>query len=241
MASIHQTHLVEPKMRALVALAQRFASKLPEGEGHTARRQILGQVSNLTEAAQALHNLRVTKDPTVTDGAHQKRVILAADRLGKETTAALNRILKIAGDGHADITARIQAKTKLAPDSYASEVRAVYRGLASQTEKTKLLGELVEQGRGPELAALVKAPISLTGMQEEFRQRWETAFVAKHAPEEVSEAAALEEAFSDALVTTRTTGEIANILADPVKLAEITRAEAAAAAAAQAFNAKVSA
>src|SRR5712692_10073439 len=148
---------VESKVRALIALAQRFASKLSSGEGHAACRQIFAQVSSLTEAAQALHNLRVTRNPTETDGAHQKRVCLAAERLGKETTATMNRIFKIAGDGHADIAARIRAKVKLQPDSYAAEVRAVYRGKSS-TEQFKMLNEFVEQNRGPELAALIKAP-----------------------------------------------------------------------------------
>jgi hypothetical protein len=205
---------VESKVRALIALAQRFASKLPSGEGHAAWRQIFAQVSSLTEAAQALHNLRVTRNPTETDGANKKRVSIAAERLGKETTATINRIIKITGDGHADIAARIRAKVKLQPDSYASEVRAVYRGL-SRTEQIKMLKEFVEQNRGPELAALIKAPVSLTGMSEKLRQRYESAFIARHAPAEVSEDTALEEAFDEAMVSTRAAGEIADAYAEP--------------------------
>jgi hypothetical protein len=230
---------IELKMRALVALAQRFASKLPSGEGHAAWRQIFSQVSSLTETAQALHTLRATRNPTETEGAHQKRVSLAAVRLSKETTATMNRIFKITGDGHADIAARIRAKVKLQPDSYASEVRAVYRGL-SRTEQIKMLNELVEQNRGPELAALIKAPASLTGMSEKLRQRYESAFLARHAPAEASEDAALEEAFDDAMVSARTAGEIADAYAKPAKLAEITRAEGVSPTAPKTFDEKVS-
>lgn len=231
---------VDPKVRALRAIAERSASKLPSGEGHAAQRQVHHHVVRLADAAEALHTLRLTRDPTQPEIAHVKRVCLAAERLGKDITATLNGIIKITGDGHASIDGRIAAKTKLQPDSYASEVRAVYRGM-TPTEQMQLLKELVDQNRAAELAAIIKAPTSLTGMSDEHRQRWEATFTAKHAPDEVAEKAALEEAFGDAMVSTKTAGELADAYADPVKLAEITKAEEVAAAAAQAFNAKVAA
>lgn len=227
----------ESKVRALRAIADRFS--LPSGsEGHAALRAIYAQVANLTNAAEALHTLRMTRDPTITDGAHQKRVSLAAARLGRETTAAINRIIKISADGHADLAARIREKTKLHPDIYAAEVRATFRTL-SNTERMKLLGELVDGNRGPELAALVKAPATITGLPEEYRARFEAAFIARHASEELSEQKALEEAFATSMVSTRTAGEIADTYADPIRLAEIQKAEAKATDAARAFDANV--
>lgn len=229
----------EPKIRALAAIAARMLERVPSDEGHPApRRQIYGQVSALTEAAQALHNLHVNRDPTVTDGAHLKRVSLAASRLGRETTATINRIARITAEGRSDIAARVRVKARLAPDAYASEIRAAYRAM-TPTEKTTTLRELIEQNRGPEVAAIIKAPILLTGMSEHHRQQYEAAFISKNAPDEMQEEAALQRAFDDALVSTRVAGEIAEAYSDPGKLAEITRGEAAAAAAAQAFNSKV--
>jgi hypothetical protein len=231
---------VDPKVRALRAIADRLTSKLPSGEGHAAWHQVHAHVVRLADASEALFNLRLTRNPSETDAAHTKRVCLAADRFNKDITVTLNHIIKVSGDGHASIDGRINAKTKLNPDSYAGEVRAVYRGLASQTEKTKLIGEFIEQNRAAELAAIIKAPTSLTGMIEEHRQRYEAAFIAKHASEELAEKAALEDAFSDAMVSTRTAGELADAYADPVKLAAIVKAEAVAAEAVKAFDAKVS-
>jgi hypothetical protein len=230
---------VDPKVRALRAIAERLTAKLP-GEGHAASHQVHHHVTRLADAAEALHTLRLTRDPSQTDAAHTKKVCLAAERLNKDVTATLNGILKITGDGHANIDARINAKTKLNPDAYASEVRAVYRS-KSATDQMQLLKEFVDQNRAAELAAIIKAPTSLTGMSEEHRQRWESAFIAKHAPEELAERALLEDAFSDATVSTRTAGELATAYSDPLKLAAIQKAEAVAAAAQQAFDAKVSA
>lgn len=225
----------DPKVTALVELAKRLSAKLPSGEGHAATRQVLGATLQLTEAARALHNLRTTRNPTETEGAHQKRVSLAAERLGRETTSTINRITSFLRAGHADLSARIAEKTKLTPDSYAAEIRAVYRSM-TQAERAKLLSDLVDGGRGPELAALANAPPSLTGMSPEHRQQYLAAFIAHNAPAESAEAALLDEVYSDALVSTQTAGALADAYADPSKLAEITRAEAAAEAAAKAFD-----
>src|SRR5258708_7149769 len=227
---------IHPKVRALRAIAERLTAKLPSGEGHAAWHQINAHVVRLADAAEALEILRTTRNPLETEAAHAKRVGIAAERFNKDVTVTLNHLLKVTGDGHANLDARILKKTQLIPDRiYEAEVRAVYRS-KSPTEQMHLLKEFTDQNRGPELAALVKAPSSLTGMSDEHRQRWESAFIAKHASEELVERAALEDAFSDALVSTKTAGELADAYADPVKLAAIVKAEAIAAAAQQAFN-----
>ena len=229
---------IDPKVLALVELAKRLSAKLPPGDGHAATRQVIGATLHLTDAARSLHNLRTTRNPTETEGSHQKRISLAAERLGRETTATTNRLSEFLRSGRSDLAVRIAEKTKLTPDAYAAEIRAVYRGM-TQTERTKLLADLVDGGRGPELAALVNAPTTLTGMSDEFRQQYVAAFIAKNAPAESEEQALLDEVYSDALVSTQTVGALADAYADPAKLAEITRAEAAADAAARAFDGMV--
>jgi hypothetical protein len=228
----------EPKVRAQRALLDRFTSKHAAVAGP--RLFMQGQLTRLTEGAEALHTLFVTRDPTITDGAHIKRTTLAAERLGKETTATINRLSSAFQDGLADLTRRIAAKVHLVPHPDAAEIRAVFRGM-NTTERTALLGKLVAEGRGPELAALVKTSGLLTGLSPEHQQRYEAAFISQHAPDEAAEEAALKAAFDDALVSTRVAGEIAAAYANPAKLAEIAAAEKAAAAAASAFNEKVSA
>src|SRR5258708_5109779 len=113
---------VATKISALRAIADHLAKRAPAGDGHDAWRRVFGEVSSLAQAAEALHNLHVTRDPTITDGAHVKRVAAAAQKFDRSVTDGLNRILRIQGEGIDAIQARIRAKTKLQPDAYASEV-----------------------------------------------------------------------------------------------------------------------
>src|SRR5262249_14195650 len=137
-----------------------------------------------------------------------------------------------------DIEASIKNKTQLVPDAYAAELRAVYRGMSS-TERTALVARFIDEKRGPELAAIIKAPGSLTGMPDDQRGNYEAAYIAKHAPEELIDQAALNDALETVNVAARTAREVASAYNDPAKLAEIARAEAAAEAAAKKFDAAV--
>lgn len=228
----------EPKVRALQALSARMLDRIPSGEGHAAWRALWAQVNHLSESATALHALHIARNPTENDAAHLKRVATAAAKFAKESEDALDRANRTMHSGVAEIEARIKAKVRLVPDAFATEIRAAYRAMSSQ-EKTATLTALVAQNRGPEVAAIVKAPSLLTGMPEEQRRNYEAAFISKNAPEEKREQEALMEAFETVLVSTRTAGEVARAYSDPAALAKITAAEFAAAAAAKAFDARV--
>jgi hypothetical protein len=213
-------------------------AKAPTGDGHREHHEVVGEVRRLVDFAEALHTLRTTRDPTQTDAAHQKRVLTAAVKFAKEAETALARMNKSWATGHLNIDARIAAKVNLKPDAYAAEVRDLYRRMSS-AEKAKFFTELVDEGRGAELAAIVKAPKAVTGMPDDQRQKYEAAFVARHAPEEVREQEALKDAFDTALVVHREARGLATAYSDSAKLAEIERAENAATAAQARIDAQV--
>jgi hypothetical protein len=227
----------EPKVRALQALSTRMLDRVPSGAGHDAWRELWAQVNHLAETATALHNLHVTRNPTENDAAHLKRVATAAAKLKHVADDALDRSNRTRESGLAAIKARIAAKVRLVPDAYAAEIRAAYRAMSSAAQTT-MLRELIEQNRGPEVAAIVKAPALLTGMSEQHRAQYEAAFIATNAPEEVTAQEALAFAHETALVSARTASEVAREYSDPAALAKITAAESAAAAAAKVFDAK---
>jgi hypothetical protein len=110
----------------------------------------------LAEAAKALRDLHSTRNPTETDGAHIKRVSTAAQKFAKDIEATRERAQKIAQDGRANLQGRIKAKTQLVQDAYASEVRAVFRGMDSK-EQLGLLHSLLEEKRSSEFAAIIMA------------------------------------------------------------------------------------
>lgn len=230
--------VLEPRVRALIHMRDQLIAKAPSGDGHREHHEVVGEVRRLVDFAEALHTLRTTRDPTQTDVAHQKRVLTAAVKFAKETDAALARLNKSWATGYLNIDARIAAKVNLKPDAYAAEVRDLYRQMSS-AEKAKFFTELVDEGRGSELAAIVKAPRAVTGMPEDQRQKYEAAFVARHAPDEVREQEALKETFDTALVVHREARGLAAAYSDSAKLAEIERAENAATAAQLRIDAQV--
>lgn len=227
-----------PKVRALRAIAEHLTDHLPSGDIDSRWWVLHGVVSHLAEGAEALGNLHAIRNPVETDGAHIKRVAEAAVKFGKEAEAVLGRANKTVQDGYTDIEKRVRQKVRLAPDAYASEVRQAWRGM-SEKEKVNALKELIDGNCGPELAAIIKAPSILTGMAEKHRQEYESAFIAKHAPEELRARESLAEAFDTVLVSARTASEVALAYADPAVLAEIAHAEAAAKTAAKTFDATV--
>ncbi len=233
------TKSVEPSVSALRAVATYLASKIPLGE-HTEARAIAGEVARLADGAEALARLNSNRDPTITDAAHVKRVADAAAKLGKATTTAMNRIGELSRRGHDDIAARIKAKTRLVPDVFGNEIRDQFRRMG-QEEKTKLLAELVEDpNRGSELAAILVAPLSATGLSAEARSKWEQVYVARHAPDELNEQLVLTATCEGALsVGTPTAGKVEAAYSSPTRIAEIARAEAAANAVAATFDRSV--
>jgi len=233
-------HPTDSKINGLTALAARMVKLFPEGGsgGSQAMANMCREVGMLDEAARALRDLHATRNPTETDGAHTKRVATAAQKFAKEIEAARERAAKVARDGLAGIEAQISTKAKLVPDAYAAEVRAMWRGMTS-TEQVRLLSELIEQNRGPEFAAIVKAPRTLTGMPEAQRQHYEAAYVEKHAGPELLDRRGVADALEAANVAAGVAAEIASAYNDPGTLRDIARAEAAAAAASKKFDAAV--
>jgi len=225
-------------LRALIHMRDQMIAKTPTGDGRREHQALIGEVERLVDFATALHDLRTTRDPTQTDAAHQKRVLTGAAKFAKDTEAVLDRLNKGWATGILNIEDRIAAKVNLRPDAYAAEVRDLYRRM-SPSEKARFFTELVNEGRGPELAAIIKAPKAVTGLPDEQRRNYEAAFISHHAPDEVRERDALQEAFDTALVVHREARGLAASYANPAKLAEIERAENAAVAAQARIDAKV--
>ena len=233
-------HPIEHKLTAIAKTVVHALGHIPEGGsgGSHALTQAYGVLARLGEDGRALVSLNSHRNPMETDGAHTKRVATAAQAFAKAVEATRERARKLIADGRIGIDKQIATKTNLVPDAYAAEVRGVFRGL-THSERLKFLNELLEQGRGPEFAAIIKAPRSLTGITEDLRAKYETAFISKHAAAELLDRDALNDALETVEVVSRTAAEVAQAYNDPAKLAEITKAEEAAAAAAKAFESSV--
>lgn len=235
-------HPVEHKLTSIAKTVVHALSHLPEGGrgGSEALSQAYGVLARLAEGGRAVTSLHSHRNPMETDGAHTKRVASAAQAYEKDVGATRERARKFITDGLTNIDKQIASKTNLFPDPrYEAEIRSVFRSL-THTERLKFLNELHEQGRGPEFAAIIKAPRSLTGITEDMRSKYESSFISKHAAAELLDRDALNDALATVEVVARTAAEVAQAYNDPAKLAEIAKAEAAAAEAAKVFESSVS-
>jgi hypothetical protein len=227
--------MANPSVTAIAAVAERMIADMSD---HATARRLHAEVNRLRAGAEALDSVNSNRSPLDTPAAHALKAAEKARKFDREVTATLNRSAAIYGEALDDLRRRIDDKLNLKPvsDQEAREIREVFRGMGSK-ERAGLMKDLVDEGRGPELAALLNAssPI-LTGLSEPQRQMYREAFIAKHAAAELSEQERLGRVFEGVTAATRAAGEFVKLLTDPGTLADIERGAAAAAAAGDAFD-----
>jgi len=220
------------RVLTLAAIADRM---LGDMAGHKTAERLHGEVMRLHAGAEALGAASAVRSPLETPEAHMKRIAGMAKKYDREITPMLNRAAATMQEGLKDIERRIGFKVDLRPSAFAEEIRAMFRTLDSKA-KTDLLNELVDSNRGPELAAIIKAPAILTGIPDDRRAMYEQIIVTKHAPAEFAEKEKLEEIFSAVMTAQSVAEKFAKSMVDPAKLGEIERGEAEVAAAGAAFE-----
>ena len=227
----------QPNQQALQAFVDRIAAALPKDGSDSRLRFFHGQTERLREATDALVNVHERRDPTLTDAGHIKLVATHAASLNKECDAAVSRVNTNLREGIAENDAKIAKKVKLNADPrYEQEIRAAFLRLPTMGERTKQLAEWVEQNDGSALAAIVHAPTFLAGVPSDIQKRFARAIVEKHAPDEVEEEKALMTGMDTALSAVAVAREVAKVYSNPEKMAEILRAQKAAADATEKFK-----
>jgi hypothetical protein len=88
------------------------------------------------------------------------------------------------------------------------------------------------------LAAIIgpSVPLSAVGLSRETRSKWLEVCISKNAPDELNERRVLASTYEGALTATTTAGKVVSSYSNPAKLAEIAKAEEAAAKASAAFD-----
>lgn len=219
-------------VKAIEVISQRMIADLPD---HARAMQLQAEVNRLKLRAEALDNVNARRSPLDTPAAHALKVAKLARKFNSETTEMLNRAARIYGDAINEAQARIDAKVNLRPDSFASEIRAAFRSMNSKAQ-AELIKQLVTENRGPELAAIVRAPSILTGISDQERATYEKMIVDLHAGPEADEIAKMDDVWSAVHAATRAAGTMVAELTDPHILRDIEQQAAAADEASAAFN-----
>ena len=222
----------QPRIATLDHLTERFRQVADRGPAY---QTFFAEVARLAAGAKALVQLHASRDPTLPEAAHVKKIATAAKHLTGGINPALGRMSKAQTAHLTEIEKRKNQKVPLVPDEHDAEIRHVYRKMALK-DQLKLLHQLAEEGRSAELAAIVKAPRVLTGLSDEHAKRFTDLIYERHAPDELAEEKQLMEAFDAALMSVDPVKELVTAYSNPAGLAEITRAEQAAAAAEKGFR-----
>lgn len=222
----------DPMVRAIEAISGMMIVGM---EDHAAARSLQGEVNRMRLGAEALDNVNANRSPLDTPAAHAMKVAKMARKFNSEVTDSINRAGQTWRDGYGGIQRRIGEKVDLKPHPLADEIRTVFRGLDAKG-KAALVNKLVDENRGPELAAIVTAPSILTNITDEQKAAYEKGIIAKHAAAELEEEQKLEEVFQAVFHAQGAASSFVRSLTDPAKLAEIERGEAAAIAAGAAFD-----
>lgn len=221
-----------PSIRAIAALVERMDSDMPN---HNTVRQLKAELNLVRRGAEALDGLRASRSPFDTEAAHAIKVAATARRFDKQVTAVLNRTTDLYRAGREAVERSIVEKVNLRPHELASEIRTRFAAIDGK-KRMDHITTMIDEGRGPELAAIVDAPAFLTGLSPEQCAAFKQAMIDKHAADEVAEIAGLDAAFEHVASVSRTAGNYVRELTDPHKLAKIEREAAAADEAAAAFS-----
>ena len=221
------------RVPAFAHIAARILDGLPDN-GHGATRRMHSEIVRLQNGAAALEKLAATRNPLDTSAAHEKRVATAGHKYSEEIKVSLQRLSGIVQVGAQDVELRIAQKVNLVPDGFAAEIRSAFRSM-NTSERLKLLGELATDNRGSELAAIVKAPSILTGIDDALKEKYSQLIASTHAPDESQEYARLMDALEAGIVSTRLGDQVVEAYLDPASLASIESGESAARAADASF------
>lgn len=219
------SYRTQAQTQALDAIAERVTRDKPTHK-NVAFVQMQGLVVSLRNSVEAIGKLHANPNPIETREAHIKRVAVAARQLSNKVKEMQERINHITQTGMKDVQERISKKVNLVPDGYAAEIRQAFRGM-KHTQQIKLLNQLAEENQGAELAAIVKAPAILTGINPELQNQYSDFIVSKHATEEWEEQNALIEAMKTAFVASDVGKNTVAEYSDPAKLADIESREVA--------------
>lgn len=193
-------------------------------------------VSSLVQAVEQLEKLAASRSPMETEAMHATRVHQAARRLEETAQAADARIQGSVRAGVIDLSAAIEAKAGLREDAYASEIRATLRALPEK-QRLEEVNRALAKGEASIIAAIAKAPQTVTGLPGDHRDRVVEEHQKKVAPAEYQARNDLLDMLSTSLVAVSTAKKAAQSATDPAYIEEIQKADEKAKAAQHGFDA----
>lgn len=200
----------------------------------------LSVLDRLTPAIEQLIQTASDRYPNETPEAHEARIYKNAEKLRKAREVVNADFDATVGREVSTLQAQLDARVNLKPSEHAAEIRATFRNM-KLSQQIDFLNELVAENDGPSLAAIIKAPKSLTGLPKDMASNYVEIAYSKHAPDTWDEMRSLMQVVTTRMDILRTVDEAVAEYADPVRLAEIAKKEENARRSQESFDASTGA
>ena len=158
-------------------------------------RTALGDVADV---ASGLLELAANIDPMISAVAHSMRVDAEKSRLREKTEKARDTLLPAIEAWRAAQNAARLAKADLKPDEFAQELRAVFRTL-DDVGRAVYMQNATDAQDGAAAAAILTAPLTLTGITADELERYRDEFLSRIAASPDADADAMRSCVTTAL------------------------------------------
>jgi len=168
----------------LAALEARWP-KMPEG-GWTVAEDCYGHVAGkIRDQIKATLAVANNADPTQGEDAHVAKAQAAAEKLAEAVSEAEAKLVQAEIDAAVALTEDFNKADGLVPDPHASELRGILRGMTS-SKRLEFLNSVFEAGDRASLAAMLKVPPILSGLDAKTHGQYLESWRQKTCPGIVS-------------------------------------------------------
>ena len=215
-------------------IADNIAKNIEDKNTFTASKMLV-EVRRVQGAVSGLAQMGRSKKPTETEAAHYHRVAGAAKKVDEVVAAISERMPVLQAERAQDIEDRIEERLGLVENQYASEVRATIRNMEGKQRNDAVL-QIIKAGDGASIAAIIKSPPIISGLDTETQNRYYEWLVDKKAPDLAAERDVLTQAVSDIATLMGEARSASAAFSDPEKVRLIEQGEEKAAKAEAQFN-----
>lgn len=168
----------------MVQYSKAIQDIIKRSEGSNTHSQRLNALQRrVHDATLSLEKVAAHRDPTLPIEAHKMKVAKATQKLQKMLDKERQAVEDFRYTAMGDLYKQIETRANLVPDPmYSSAILNRFAGMRSK-DQVAFLNDLLAEGDGPSLAAILLAPKAATGLSKEHSDRIYEAYTKAAAPE----------------------------------------------------------
>ena len=206
----------------MVQYSKAIQDIMKRSEGSNTHSQRLNALQRrVHNATLSLEKVAAHRDPTLPIEAHKMKVAKATQKLQKMLDKERQAVEDFRYTALGDLYKQIETRANLVPDPmYSPAILNRFIGMKPK-EQVAFLNELLAEGDGPSLAAILNAPKAATGLSNEHSDRIYKAYTQAAAPEASAALIEYDEVENAASQTIKAAARAATEMNDPAEVDRI--------------------